>query len=112
MARGIVDGAAQDLKYAWRGLLKQPGFSALAILTLALGGGEVTMEELARLYAMLPNRGLLKPVLWEKDSGDTRTAPLKLLSEEAAYVTLDMLTRSLPIRVRRSLPWWTTVEAR
>lgn len=24
---------------------------------------------------------------------------------------LDMLARSLPIRVRRSLPWWTTVEA-
>ena len=42
MARGIVDGAAQDLKYAWRGLLKQPGFSALAILTLALGLGSVT----------------------------------------------------------------------
>src|SRR6185369_991878 len=31
-------------------------------LALALGGGEVTMEELAGLYAMLPNQGVLRPL--------------------------------------------------
>jgi len=31
-------------------------------LALALGGGEVTMEELAGLYGMLANQGTLRPV--------------------------------------------------
>ncbi len=34
-------------------------------LALALGGGEVTMEELAGLYAMLANQGLLQPIRTE-----------------------------------------------
>lgn len=42
MALGMLDGTAQDLKFAWRGLMKRPGFSALAVLTLALGLGAVT----------------------------------------------------------------------
>lgn len=31
-----------DLHHAWRGLLRTPGFSALVILTLALGIGATT----------------------------------------------------------------------
>jgi len=58
-------------------------------LSLALGGGEVTMEELAELYALLANQGMSRRL----DYCGTRseTGPLPLLSSAAAFITLDML---------------------
>ncbi|MCR5813720.1 MAG: penicillin-binding protein 1C [Desulfovibrio sp.] len=57
-------------------------------LALVLGGAEVTMRELASLYAMLANRGVWKPLLFEgKEVGQG----VSLLTPEAAYVTLSML---------------------
>ena len=82
------------------GFLQSAGISRLKPesyygLALALGGGEVTMEELAGLYGMLANDGMLRPV---------RTAPrlaartadegARMLSPEAAFITLDMLRRN------------------
>ena len=58
-------------------------------LALALGGGEVTMEELARLYAMLANEGVLRPLRLEPTTKIERG--VRLLSPEASFVTLDML---------------------
>ncbi|HYM36319.1 MAG TPA: penicillin-binding protein 1C, partial [Steroidobacteraceae bacterium] len=74
--------------------LRSAGIAKLAAenhygLSLALGGGEVTMEEVAMLYAMLANRGLLAPLRYEID--DARVAGPRLLSEEATFMTLDML---------------------
>lgn len=60
-------------------------------LSLALGGGELTMEELVSLYAMLANQGRFIPFrLIKKDN----TTALPLLSPEAAYITLDMLRQN------------------
>src|SRR5207244_5070036 len=49
------------------GFLQSAGVSRLKPesyygLALALGGGELTMEELAGLYGMLANQGMLRPV--------------------------------------------------
>lgn len=62
-------------------------------LALTLGGGEVTMEETATLYAMLANRGRLGPIRYFAD--EPRVEGVRLLSEEASFMTLDML-RSAP----------------
>lgn len=58
-------------------------------LSLVLGGGEVTSQELARLYAMLANRGVLQPLRMTQK--DTRLTSVRLLSKEASFMTLDML---------------------
>ena len=58
-------------------------------LALYLGGAEVTMRELAALYATLANGGLWQPLRDELDA--PVAAPRRLLGEAASYVTLDML---------------------
>ncbi|QJQ01378.1 penicillin-binding protein 1C [Herbaspirillum rubrisubalbicans Os34] len=80
------------------GLLQQSGVARLASpshygLALALGGGELSMEELARLYLMLGNGGRLGAVRYlERDPEQAAlTPPKSLLSPEAAFITLQML---------------------
>ncbi len=81
-------------------------------LGLALGGGEVTMEELVRLYAMLANRGIARPLRYVSPQGmaggfaavaasnankasgsaaENAGPDVRLLSEEASFVILDIL---------------------
>jgi penicillin-binding protein 1C len=82
-------------------------------LALALGGGEVTMEELAQMYAMLANQGALRPV--HSLASVRVTEPARLISPEAAFITLDMLRRnqrpdddgSTPLRGRWPVAWKT-----
>ncbi|RJG04248.1 penicillin-binding protein 1C [Noviherbaspirillum sedimenti] len=94
-AVAIASRLKQPNLYAF---LKSAGISGMASekhygLALALGGGEVTMEELARLYLMLGNRGEMLPLRYErlplgvKPAAETK----RMLSEEAAFITLQML---------------------
>jgi penicillin-binding protein 1C len=77
--------------------LRDAGISRMASekhygLALVLGGGEVTMQELGGLYAMLANRGELRPLRLLADqpqAGDTR-----LLSDEASFMVMDMLRQN------------------
>lgn len=79
-------------------------------LSLVLGGAETTMRELARLYAMLANRGVLRPLRLVRGAPAGQDAR-PLLSPEAALVTLSMLEnpavhvrsrqgRRLPLRLK------------
>ena len=71
-------------------------------LALVLGGGEVTPEELARLYALLPNGGVARPLSYLRPPPqgpraappEEASAPPRLLSPEAAFITLDMLRQT------------------
>lgn len=60
-------------------------------LALALGGGEVTMEELARMYLMLANGGRALPLHYQAHAGRSNQEAERLLSAEAAFITLQML---------------------
>lgn len=60
-------------------------------LALVLGGAEVSMRDLAALYACLANGGLWRPLRFVQDA--PLGAPRRLISPEAAWLTLDMLRR-------------------
>nr|WP_328820066.1 penicillin-binding protein 1C [Permianibacter fluminis] len=94
-------------------LLRAAGVSALQPrshygLALVLGGGEVTMEELAQLYVMLANGGELKPLRYRRDAG---IAPgTRLISPEASWLTLDMMsanTRPDAAAKKNARQWFT-----
>lgn len=90
--------------------LKPESFYGLA---LALGGGEVSMEELAEMYAMLASDGVLHRLRAEKTV--TRDEGVRLLSPEASFLTLDVLRRNprpgddgmVPARTRWPVAWKT-----
>lgn len=62
-------------------------------LALALGGIELTMNELVTLYAMLANRGVIQKLRVELDEERSASA-IRLLSPEASFLTLDMLSHN------------------
>ena len=78
------------------GFLKRAGIRNLRDesfygLALALGGAEVSMEELASLYAMLANGGELRPLIFTTNPSNFSAASSRLLSREASYSVLEML---------------------
>jgi len=58
-------------------------------LALVLGGGEVSMQELAGLYAMLANGGVLRPLRMRV--ADPPGEGTRLLSPEASFMVMDIL---------------------
>lgn len=73
-----------------RGGVALPQPEAFYGLALPLGGGEVTMEELVRLYAALANDGRLRP-LQRALPHAPGTGGTRLFSPEAAFLTVQML---------------------
>jgi penicillin-binding protein 1C len=100
----------QFLQSAGIGNMKPESYYGLA---LTLGGGEVTMEELAGLYAMLANHGMIRPI--RTLPADPKPDGVRLLSPEATFITFDMLShnprpgedRSLAPRDRWPIAWKT-----
>lgn len=88
--------AAKLNKPGLYGFLAQAGISDLDTeqhygLSLTLGSGEVTMEEMAKLYTILANKGVLRSVQYRSDLEQAVEPEISLLSEAAAFITLDML---------------------
>jgi penicillin-binding protein 1C len=58
-------------------------------LALPLGGAEVSLQDLVRLYAALANNGELRPLRFTAREGIAK--PKRILSPETAFLTLEML---------------------
>jgi penicillin-binding protein 1C len=79
------------------GFMREAGVGTLASeqhygLALVLGGGEVSMQDLARMYALLANRGVLRPLRLRKDA--PRVQGKRLLSAAASFMVTDMLEQN------------------
>src|SRR5437867_5696473 len=75
--------------------VKLPRSESLYGLSLPLGGAEVTMEDLVRLYATLANNGELRPL--RRTSRDpTARRGRSVVMAEAAFLTLEMLNLPRP----------------
>jgi penicillin-binding protein 1C len=75
--------------------VKLPRSESLYGLALPLGGAEVTMEDLVRLYAALANNGELRPL--RRTSRDpTALRGRSIIMPEAAFLTLEMLNLPRP----------------
>ena len=88
----LLTGVGHDSFHAF---LTDAGVSGLRSaehygLAMVLGGNELTMEELVRLYAMLANGGRLQALEYFPDQRRTGEAK-RLLSPEASFLLLDML---------------------
>ncbi|RYZ67112.1 MAG: penicillin-binding protein 1C, partial [Proteobacteria bacterium] len=83
----------QFLKASGATLLHEPKYYGLA---LSLGGAELSMEEIIRLYAMLANRGELRQLKWTHGISvtDKKARSKRLLSPEASFLVLDMLRQN------------------
>lgn len=86
--------ASQLRQPSLHGLLQRAGIRGLRGeehygLALALGGGELTPAELARLYLMLAVDGSLRTLRWTAE--DSRQDGPQLLSPQAAFIIRDML---------------------
>ena len=93
--------------------LREESFYGLAI---ALGGVEVSMEEMARLYAMLANGGVLSQLVKTTGPRVSTSVPVRMLSAEASFAVLQMLrTNPRPsnefttsqVPSGRAIPWKT-----
>src|SRR5437870_2292929 len=75
--------------------VKLPRSESVYGLSLPLGGAEVTMEDLVRLYATLANNGELRPL--RRTSRDpTARRGRSVIMPEAAFLTLEMLNLPRP----------------
>lgn len=80
---------------SFHGFLRAAGVSGLQSedhygLSLVLGGGELSMEELVGLYGLLANGGRLRPLRLLAD--EPMHEGIGLLSPQAAFIVRDMLT--------------------
>lgn len=90
-AVAVAAQLAQPSLYDW---LRSAGVQSMASeshygLALALGGGELTLEETARLYAVLASGGVLRPLRYTRNEDAAQGT--RVLSEQAAFITLAML---------------------
>ena len=86
--------------------LKQANISGLKSkdhygLSIVLGSAEVSMLELAKLYAMLANNGLYKNINFYKKTFATKdlidnSPEKKLLNQESAFIVRKMLEANIP----------------
>jgi penicillin-binding protein 1C len=80
-------------------------------LALTLGGGELSMQEMAKLYGILANSGVMYDIRSRVEQNMSKG--IQLLNKEAVFITLDMLSNiphadTLNAEVKKLPIYWKT----
>ena len=86
-------------------------------ISVALGGAETSMFELADIYATMANLGLRRDIRTNMNAPTNKENDTQILSPEAFFITLDMLahqstpTKNIPFAKKQTMPirhYWKT----
>ena len=86
-------------------------------ISVALGGAETSMFELADIYATMANLGLRRDIRTNINAPTNKENETQILSPEAFFITLDMLahqstpTKNIPFAKKQTMPirhYWKT----
>ncbi len=92
-----IDALLQDLRYAWRGILANPGFSAAVVITLALGIGANTA-----MFGIV-DRLLFRPPAYLRRPGEVNRVYLSWTGSDG-----DRTDRAIEYTRYADLTRWTT----
>lgn len=62
--------------------------------SIALGGYEVSLQDLVKLYSVFPRRGFIREISSTKEEGKKTIVHKELLSPESSFIALDMLSKA------------------
>jgi predicted permease len=107
-----LDAVAQDLGYAWRSLMKSPGFASTTLLSLALGiGANTALFSLINALVIRPLPGVHEPDrLVRLTNGDFSYPMFEELARRRIFTnTVAFKERRTPAEVNGTMQW-TQVE--
>jgi predicted permease len=103
-----IDQFRQDIRYAWRSLVKNPGFASATLLSLALGiGANTAIFSLINVLVIRPLPGVREPDrLVLLTNGSFTYAMFEELARQRIFAnTAAFRTERMPVEVNGTMQW-------
>ena len=107
-----IETLTQDLRYAWRSLMKNPGFTVVTLLSLALGiGANTAIFSLINALMIRPLPGVDQPDrLVRLTNGNYSYALFETLESHRVFANTVAFTQTRTPAAVNGVPQWTQTE--